>query len=394
MMTDVFAVIVVCVLLIVAYLFDISSKYTRIPSVIMLLALGWIVRRITNTTGVQMPDLYTILPSLGSFGLILIVLEGALELEINSGKVHVLRKSFIMALLPLLLNTGFLAFLFMRVTDYGLSDAVLNAIPLAVISSAIAIPSAGNLNPQNREFIIYESSFSDIIGVLFFNFMMMHTELGLSAIADFGFKLLLMLLVSLSASLALAYLLRRIQHHVKFMPIIILILLIYEISKVFHLPGLLFILIFGLILGNLTQLKRFHLVKRLKPDLLIREVHKFKDIAGEVAFVVRALFFILFGFLISTEDVLNQDSLLLSVLVFLAIVFVRFVYLLLLRKPLLPLLFIAPRGLISILLFLSLPASRYIPLMNNALVIQVVLLTALFMMLGLMFSKVKSEPQS
>lgn len=393
-MTDVFAVIVVCVLLIVAYLFDISSKYTRIPSVIMLLALGWIVRRITNTTGVQMPDLYTILPSLGSFGLILIVLEGALELEINSGKVHVLRKSFIMALLPLLLNTGFLAFLFMRVTDYGLSDAVLNAIPLAVISSAIAIPSAGNLNPQNREFIIYESSFSDIIGVLFFNFMMMHTELGLSAIADFGFKLLLMLLVSLSASLALAYLLRRIQHHVKFMPIIILILLIYEISKVFHLPGLLFILIFGLILGNLTQLKRFHLVKRLKPDLLIREVHKFKDIAGEVAFVVRALFFILFGFLISTEDVLNQDSLLLSVLVFLAIVFVRFVYLLLLRKPLLPLLFIAPRGLISILLFLSLPASRYIPLMNNALVIQVVLLTALFMMLGLMFSKVKSEPQS
>jgi hypothetical protein len=53
------------------------------------------------------------------------------------------------------------------------------------------------------------------------------------------------------------------------------------------------------------------------------------------------------------------------------------------------LLFISPRGLISILLFLSIPASQTTKLVNNSLVIQIVILTALFMMIGLLFSKNK-----
>jgi hypothetical protein len=52
-----------------------------------------------------------------------------------------------------------------------------------------------------------------------------------------------------------------------------------------------------------------------------------------------------------------------------------------------PLLFIAPRGLITILLFLKIPISNKIPLVNKALVIQVIVLTALIMMIGLIFDK-------
>ena len=49
---------------------------------------------------------------------------------------------------------------------------------LAIISSAIAIPSAQSLDQKSREFIIYESSLSDIIGVIVFNFV------ALNAIID------------------------------------------------------------------------------------------------------------------------------------------------------------------------------------------------------------------
>lgn len=52
-----------------------------------------------------------------------------------------------------------------------------------------------------------------------------------------------------------------------------------------------------------------------------------------------------------------------------------------------PLLFIAPRGLITILLFLKIPLPNKIPLVNKALVIQVIVLTALIMMIGLIFDK-------
>lgn len=44
----------------------------------------------------------------------------------------------------------------------------------------------------------------------------------------------------------------------------------------------------------------------------------------------------------------------------------------------------APRGLITILLFLSIPASKQIAIANKSLVIQVIILCALVMMIGLM----------
>ena len=49
-------------------------------------------------------------------------------------------------------------------------------------------------------------------------------------------------------------------------------------------------------------------------------------------------------------------------------------------------LFIAPRGLINILLFLSIVPAQNIPLVNKSLLLQVILLTALVLMLGLMFT--------
>jgi len=62
------------------------------------------------------------------------------------------------------------------------------------------------------------------------------------------------------------------------------------------------------------------------------------------------------------------------------------------RIPLFPLLFVAPRGLVTILLFFGIPASMAFPLVNKSLVIQVIVLTALFMMIGLMVTgKKRSE---
>lgn len=53
----------------------------------------------------------------------------------------------------------------------------------------------------------------------------------------------------------------------------------------------------------------------------------------------------------------------------------------------LPVLFIAPRGLITILLFLNIPSSQAVSLVNKSLIIQVIILGALIMMIGLMINK-------
>jgi hypothetical protein len=55
--------------------------------------------------------------------------------------------------------------------------------------------------------------------------------------------------------------------------------------------------------------------------------------------------------------------------------------------PISPLLFIAPRGLITILLFLSIPLSKNLEIANQSLILQVIILTALMMMFGLVKHK-------
>jgi potassium/hydrogen antiporter len=109
-----------------------------------------------------------------------------------------------------------LAYLFNDISGCGYKLALLNAIPLAVISSAIAIPSARNLSPVNREFITYESSLSDIFGVLLFNFVNINDGLSLHALLNFSGELGLMLFISLISILVLSLLLNNISHHVKF----------------------------------------------------------------------------------------------------------------------------------------------------------------------------------
>lgn len=380
-------IITFCVLLIIAYVFDLTSSKTKIPSVILLLILGWTVRQITILLNIHLPDFSAILPVLGTVGLILIVLEGSLELELNKSKLGLIRKSFWGALLPMIALGFLVAFAFNYSGNVGLKDSLTNAIPFCVISSAIAIPSVRNLSPTDKEFVIYESSLSDILGVLIFNFLAFNQTIDSNSFGHFALQLLIITIISFLATVGLAFLLNKIEHHVKFVPIILIVVLIYAISKIYHLPALIFILLFGLSIGNLDELKRFRWVKKFNPSQLNIEVTKFKELTIEGAFLIRALFFLLFGYLIETKEVLNTDTFLWALAIVIAIFSFRILQLKISKIPLKPLLYVAPRGLITILLFLSIEPSHSISFVNKSLIIQVIILTALIMMVGLMSNK-------
>ena len=384
-------IITISILLLFAYLFDISASKTKIPSVILLLILGWCVKQGAVFFNIPISNLIPVLPVLGTIGLILIVLEGSLELEFNKSKFTVIEKSSLISIFQLLLISFGLAYFFYYFGGTSFKIGLTNAIPLAVISSAIAIPSARNLNANTKEFITYESSLSDIFGVIFFNFISLNDNLDALTFGIFILQLLLMILFSFISTLGLAFLLSKIKHHIKFTPIILIIFLIYSVSKIYHLPSLIFILIFGLFIGNLDELKRFKIITKLKPEILNLEVQKFKEITIEITFMIRALFFLLFGYLIETSELLNTNTVLWSLLITAGIFLIRALFLKIFRLPISPLLFIAPRGLITILLFLSIPLSQQSGLVDNSLIIQVIILTALVMMFGLMRHKKEGE---
>lgn len=380
-------IITICLLILAAYIFDITSSKTKIPSVILLLLMGWGVRQLSMSTGLFIPNLTPVLPILGTIGLILIVLEGSLELQLNGSKLESVKESFMVALLPMVVLAIGTTAAFVYWGGTSFKDTLLNVLPLCVISSAIAIPSVKNLPNTQKEFVIYESSLSDILGVVFFNFVAFNETFGFSSLTQFVGQLLAIVLISFIATGALSYLLSKIDHHIKFAPIILLIILIYNISKIYHLPALIFILIFGLFLGNLDEIKRFGWIEKLKPNVLDREVAKFKEIVIEATFVIRVLFFLLFGYLMESAEIFNPNTFVWAVCIVIGIFIARAAALKIYRIPLSPLVFVAPRGLITILLFLSIPATQMIPLINKSLIIQIIILTALVMMAGLMFSK-------
>jgi Kef-type K+ transport system membrane component KefB len=382
-------IITICLILLLAYVFDLSASKTRIPSVISFLMLGWLLQQAASLLQVKLPDFNFLLPVLGTIGLILIVLEGSLELHIDRSRVPMIRKSLILSVLPLLFFTFALAGYLVYYQGVDWKRAMLNAVPFSIISSAIAIPSASGFSKSLKEFVIYESSLSDIFGVIVFNFLAYNTVINAQAFGRFGLEFLLILLVSVVAITLLSLMMSRVKHHIKFVPILLLSILVYSLLKEFHLPSLIFILLFGLFLGNLEAFGKLPLMKRFSFRQLNAALPSFHEISTELAFVIRALFFILFGFLLKTEEIINLQTLPLAASIVGLVLLLRIISLRVLSLPVLPLLFVAPRGLITILLFLSIPIADQIPAINSGVVIQTVLLSALLMMLGLIFTNGK-----
>jgi potassium/hydrogen antiporter len=382
--------IVLSVLILISYVFELTSKRTKIPSVILFMCLGALANQVVQGMLLDFPNLNFLLPILGTVGLILIVLEGGLDLEINRSKKQILFQTSISALIPILVLTISIACLLSWLFDLTTYMALVNALPFAVISSSIAIPAAGGLQTEQKEFVTYESSLSDIFGVILFNFVLGNEIFSAVSIFHFFLDLMLMVAIALLATLILTWLIKRVDHHVKFIPIVVMTVLIYAIAKHFHLPALLFILILGLFLNNLVELQGVKAFKWLDTPRMHGEVSRFKELVGEMTFLIRSLFFILFGFLIPIDQVLCLETFPISVGIVVLVFVIRAIQLILLRLPLLPLLFVAPRGLITILLFLSIPIHLQLIPYGQSLVIQTILISLACMMIGLLM---EPEPE-
>ena len=82
--------IVLSALVIFSYLFDLIAKQFKIPSVILLLLSGIGLRYLAGWLEIPIPNFEPILPLVGTIGLILIVLEGALELKLEQEKATII----------------------------------------------------------------------------------------------------------------------------------------------------------------------------------------------------------------------------------------------------------------------------------------------------------------
>ena len=362
--------IVLPLLIIFSYLFDIISRKTKFPAVILLMFTGIIIRTGTTLYGfTEFGFLENLIPVLGTVGLILIVLEGALELDIKRDKLPVILKGFFAAGIILVLNVLGVYLLFYHFLGIGHQAAVIFAIPLSIISSAVAIPSSASLFERDKEFVVYESTFSDILGIMLFNYAIRQFEtnqtmISMESIVGLGLQIIGVIVVSLFITYCLFQLLQKIEHHVKFFLILALLVLVYALGKFFHLPALVTIFIFGLFLSNVKTLLPDFMKRNLDLEETKKGLHEFHILTAESTFLVKTFFFLFFGFSIYLSEFTTIDPFLYGLLIFGVMFGIRYVYFTTTTfkfKPS-PLVFIFPRGLISILLFLQI---KEIPFMDG-----------------------------
>ena len=391
-MNSLIILFVLPLLIIFSYLFDAFARKTKFPSVILLMFTGVIVRSITAAYGFEdFGFLDDLIPVLGTIGLILIVLEGALELEIRKEKLPLILKGFLAALVLLILNIIALHWVFVNLLKMTSQLATLSAIPLAIISSAVAIPSAAGFLKQDREFIVYESTFSDILGIMIFNYALRQFEVkealvGITPLASLFLQILGVIVISLAITYVLFQLLRQIDHHVKFFLILALLILVYAFGKLFHLPALVTIFIFGIFLSNVKSLLPRFLKNYLDLDHTEKELHEFHILTAESTFIVRTFFFLFFGFSIQLSDFNTSQPLFYGALIVLVMLALRYIYFSVSTFRLKPssLTYMSPRGLISILLFVQLNEVSFIDLSNSPIderVLLVVILSSMLVML-------------
>ena len=383
-------ILIICGVVIVSYSLGWFSKLTKIPSVLLLILLGIGFQFLLQALAMGIsPRIMDLLELLGIVGLIMIVLEAALDLKLTKDKRALIVKAFAVALLALAGSSVAIAYIIRYFLEFDFYTALVYAIPLSVMSSAIIIPSVKQLSEKKKEFMIYESTFSDILGIMFFYFVVDANEnaTAASTVKEVVINVGLTVFLSVILSYLLVLIFQRVRDSARLFLLISILIMLYSIGKIFHLSSLIVILVFGLTLSNYELFFSGKLKRFIERDIL-KEINKeFHLVTLESAFVVRTFFFVVFGMTLDLQSLFDMQTAVISLSIVAALYVVRFIFLRIFFKDILTELFIAPRGLITILLFFGIPAKYLQDTFSGGILLYTILFTGIIMTIGMMLHK-------
>ena len=378
--------------IVVSYLFSILSNYIRVPSVLLLLIAGIVLREIANANDWRLPISTHAVEFFGAIGLVMIVLEAGLDLKLGRDKTRLISSSFLAAFFILILSITAVSAALYYLLHQPLRDCIVYSIPLSIMSSSIVIPSLHHLSENKKEFLVYEASFSDIIGIMLFNYFTGSEILTVRAIGVFSLNIVIAVILSVIFSVLLFVILTKSPMKVKFFLIFALLIILYEGGKLLGFPSLIIILAFGLLMNN-WHLVQLPMVRTLFSEDKVQETtHLLHSLTAESSFVIRTFFFLVFGYSINIHAIASSNIIVIGSIIVVILLITRFLYLrYFLKESVYPEVFFIPRGLITVLLFYKIPASYHPEKLQGGILFFVVIVTSVIMMLGMIFYKKKED---
>ncbi|MFT4536192.1 MAG: cell volume regulation protein A, partial [Saprospiraceae bacterium] len=209
-----------------------------------------------------------------------------------------------------------------------------------------------------------------------------------SGLGSFALSFLLIMAIALISSYMIVLIFQRISSSAKLFLLIATLLLVYSVGVLMHLSALIIILIFGLVIANMDLFFVGPLKKWLDKKKAHDIYHGLHVITLETAFVIRTFFFVVFGITIVFSSLSSLSVLGVSILCIAVIYIIR--YLLLrasLGSDIHPQIFIAPRGLITILLFYKIPEYLETENFSQGILLFVIIGTSIIMTISLIMNK-------
>ena len=287
-------------LLVLAFVANRLAQRTRVPDAVVLILVGVVLGPILGL--VHAGQFENVTRGFGTLALILILFEGGLELDARETLRH-LGGGLMLSWMAYILSLALVAYVAKSLLPLTWRGAMLVGAVLGCVSSTIMLPVLQQipLRKPVKLTLLVETSVGDVLAVLtvgaLLNIDKTQTSLFKNLFGGFVFELGVSVMFGIAAGILWSWLMPRLSEQRFWQALTFAaVLLIYAGGMAIHASGLLAVLVFGIVLANLPQVKKQILTADMVIDLPNEgSHHKILSFHTELAFLVRSFFFVMIG---------------------------------------------------------------------------------------------------
>lgn len=385
-------------LLIVAFVANKVFAYTRIPDVVVLMALGIVIGPVLGL--VDSHSFSKATHFLGTLAIILVLFEGGLELELRNTLRH-FPGSLLLAVLAFLFSTTLVALVIVKGLGLPITSGLLVGAVVGCTSSAVVLPVLQQMHMEEpvKVTLALEASWGDVLAVLAVGLLLGlrggGSEIAISIAHGFISQVGIALVFAIATGVLWSRLLPALSEQ-KFWQVLTfaVVLALYAGMEALHANGLIAVLGFGLTLANFPG---------LDPNLM----HHLTDVAqshqslltfhSELAFLVRTFFFVLIGAIADLHSFREYPLLMSGTIAalllarWLAVHSSRWAWREIKSEGRETIFWMLPRGLITIVLAIQVTNGRSELAFLPGLAFAVILVTSMFVVVGSLRAKRATE---
>lgn len=310
------------ILLIIGFLADYLFRKTSIPDVLILITLGYLIGPVLYI--VDPSDLAPASQIIATLSLVVILFHGGLDLDVATilSSAH---RATILVFLGIAISMAATAAFVYYLLDWGLLHSLLLGAIVGGTSPSIVMPliSRARVTDEVSSVLSLESALNGalviIISLVILQIMTTGTEGNLLSMAGkaIGIQFCLGAAVGTATGIIWLWLLTRLkgQDYDDILTLAVVFVLYFIVESI-NGSGIIFALVFGLVLGNGIRIPKLFTIRRT-----VAATEIMKKFHSQISFFIKTFFFIYLGLIMTFNE---PRLIILSLILSLLLLFVRY----------------------------------------------------------------------